>query len=238
MIRIEKILYPTDFSSYSNQAYFHAIALAENHRASLTVLFVYTPDMITPGSEGDEDADRRYWQNQLEQIRPVDPGITVRHVFLEGDPAEEIVRYGRDAGADVIVMGTHGRTGLERLLMGSVAERGTARRPVFRAGGQAAQGPAVHGARRRGSGGRPGVTPRREAVRSEEGGVRRKDRPRWLVFSLHSPLLTPHCVLRVTGTRAPDAAGRALRAAGPRPCSVPGRGRRPRRRGAPASSRR
>ena len=67
MIRIEKILYPTDFSSYSNQAYFHAIALAENHRASLTVLFVYTPDMITPGSEGDEDADRRYWQSQLEQ---------------------------------------------------------------------------------------------------------------------------------------------------------------------------
>ena len=61
MIRIEKILYPTDFSSYSNQAYFHAIAQAESHGASLTVLFVYTPDMITPGSEGDEDADRRAW---------------------------------------------------------------------------------------------------------------------------------------------------------------------------------
>ena len=123
MIRIEKILYPTDFSSYSNQAYFHAVAQAEKHGASLTVLFVYTPDMITPGSEGDEDADRRYWQNQLEQIRPVDPAIPVRHVFLEGDPAEEIVRYSRDAGMDLIVMGTHGRTGLERLLMGSVAER-------------------------------------------------------------------------------------------------------------------
>ena len=123
MIRIEKILYPTDFSSYSNQAYFHAIALAEVHRASLTVLFVYTPDSITPGEPPDEDAARRYWRNQLEQIRPVDPGIRVRHVFLEGDPATEIVRYGRDAGADLIVMGTHGRTGVERLLMGSVAER-------------------------------------------------------------------------------------------------------------------
>jgi nucleotide-binding universal stress UspA family protein len=123
VIRIEKILYATDFSSYSNQAYFHAVALAENHGASLTVLFVYTPDMITPGSEGDETADRRYWQNQLEQIRPVDPRITVRHVLLQGDPAEEIVRYGRDAAVDLIVMGTHGRTGLERLLMGSVAER-------------------------------------------------------------------------------------------------------------------
>jgi nucleotide-binding universal stress UspA family protein len=123
VIRIEKILYPTDFSSYSNQAYFHAIALAEVHRASLTVLFVYTPDIVTPGEPPDEDAARRYWRNQLEQIRPVDPGIRVRHVFLEGDPATEIVRYGRDAGADLIVMGTHGRTGVERLLMGSVAER-------------------------------------------------------------------------------------------------------------------
>jgi nucleotide-binding universal stress UspA family protein len=123
VIRIEKILYPTDFSSYSNQAYFHAVALAEKHGASLTVLFVYTPDIVTPGEPPDEDAARRYWRNQLEQIRPVDPGIRVRHVFLEGDPAAEIVRYGRDAGADVIVMGTHGRTGVERLLMGSVAEK-------------------------------------------------------------------------------------------------------------------
>ena len=122
MIRIQKILYPTDFSSYSNQAYFHAIALAENHGASLTVLFVYSPDRGALG-RGDVDADRRYWREQLEQIRPTDPRIPVRHVFLEGDPATEIVRYGRDAGIDLIVMGTHGRTGLERLLLGSVAEK-------------------------------------------------------------------------------------------------------------------
>jgi nucleotide-binding universal stress UspA family protein len=123
MIRIKKILYPTDFSSYSNQAYFHAIALAENHGATLTVLFVYSSDVQTPGSTGNELADRHYWQNQLEQIRPVNPGISVRHMFLEGDPSTEIVRYGRDAGIDLIVMGTHGRTGVERLLMGSVAEK-------------------------------------------------------------------------------------------------------------------
>jgi nucleotide-binding universal stress UspA family protein len=124
MIRIKKILYPTDFSSYSNQAYFHAISLAEKHHASLTVLFVYNPDTTTtPGSQGDEVADRRYWQGQLEQIRPVDASIPVTHVLLQGDPPSEIVRYGRDAGIDVIVMGTHGRTGVERLLMGSVAEK-------------------------------------------------------------------------------------------------------------------
>jgi nucleotide-binding universal stress UspA family protein len=124
VIRIQKILYPTDFSSYSNQAYFHAISLAEKHGASLTVMFVYNPDSITtPGSQGDEEADRRYWREQLEQIRPVDPCIAVRHVLLQGDPATEIVRFGRDSGIDLIVLGTHGRTGMERLLMGSVAEK-------------------------------------------------------------------------------------------------------------------
>ncbi len=122
MIRVKKILYPTDFSSYSNQAYFHAVALAENHNASLTALFVYTPDIITPGQPPDEARARSYWQSQLEQIRPVDPRIVIRHVLLAGDPAREIVRYGRDAAMDLIVMGTHGRTGVERLLLGSVAE--------------------------------------------------------------------------------------------------------------------
>lgn len=123
MIRITKILYPTDFSSYSNQAYFHAIALAENHGASLTILFVQPPESLHPDAHGDEAFTRSYWRNQLEQIRPTNPDITVRHVLLQGDPAEEIVRYGRDAGMDLIVMGTHGRTGVERLVLGSVAEK-------------------------------------------------------------------------------------------------------------------
>jgi nucleotide-binding universal stress UspA family protein len=124
MIRIKRILYPTDFSSYSNQAYFHAVALAKNHNASLAVLFVYNPDiMTTPGSHRDEASVRKYWQEQLEQIRPIDSEIPIKHVLLEGDPASEIVRYGRDMGADVIVMGTHGRTGVERLVLGSVAEK-------------------------------------------------------------------------------------------------------------------
>ncbi len=123
MIRIKKILYPTDFSSYSNQAYFHAIALAEAHGASLTVLFVCTPEAVAPGATGAAEYARSYWKNQLEQIRPIDPGIPVSHVFLDGDPATEIVSFSRDAGVDLIVMGTHGRTGLDRLLMGSVAEK-------------------------------------------------------------------------------------------------------------------
>lgn len=117
MIHVKKILYPTDFSSYSNQAYFHAVALAEVHRASLTILYVYVP------GSGEEATERPYWRNQLEQIRPVNSAIPVSHVFLEGDPATEIVRFASDAGMDLIVMGTHGRSGLDRLLVGSVTEK-------------------------------------------------------------------------------------------------------------------
>ena len=79
----------------------------------------------TPGSESEDGTggDRKYWRNQLEQIRPTNPRITVNHVFLEGDAPSEIVRFAADAGMDVIVLGTHGRTGVERPLMGSVAEK-------------------------------------------------------------------------------------------------------------------
>ncbi len=119
MIHVKKILYPTDFSSYSNQAYFHAVTLAENHGASLTVLLVHTPELHSPTGQ----TSQQYWREQLEQIRPLNQEIEVAHVFLEGDPATEIVRHARDAGVDLIVMGTHGRTGVERLLLGSVAEK-------------------------------------------------------------------------------------------------------------------
>jgi len=113
MICIRKILYPTDFSSYSNQAYFHAVGLAETYGASLTVAYV----MPTGSKEG------KYWREQLEQVRPSNPKIAVNHVLLEGDPANEIARYSADGHIDVIVIGTHGRTGEERLRLGSVAEK-------------------------------------------------------------------------------------------------------------------
>lgn len=115
MFNMRRILYATDFSSYSNQAYLHAVALAEYHQASLTILTVWTPDSDC----GDQNGCR----TQLETIRPENPNIPVHHVFLEGDPAAEIVRFAVDSGVGIIVMGTHGRTGVQRLLMGSVAEK-------------------------------------------------------------------------------------------------------------------
>jgi nucleotide-binding universal stress UspA family protein len=116
MIRIKRILYPTDFSSYSNQAYFHAVGLAELHAAQLTVMYVFN-------AKADPNGDIAYWRGQLEQIRPNNPAIAVEHVQLEGNPAEVIPQYAADSGIDMVVMGTHGRTGQERLLMGSVAEQ-------------------------------------------------------------------------------------------------------------------
>jgi nucleotide-binding universal stress UspA family protein len=61
-------------------------------------------------------------REELEALRPEDPGITVERYRLVGDEADEIVRLAKAKGCDLIVMGTHGRSGLGRLLMGSVAE--------------------------------------------------------------------------------------------------------------------
>lgn len=129
MIQVREILYATDFSPQANQAYFHAVALARAHEARLTIVHVYTPPpptigagIVVPPETGGVANEREHWRGQLEQIRPVDPAIAVRHVLLEGHPADEIVRYAAESGADLVVLGTHGRTGLERLLMGSVTE--------------------------------------------------------------------------------------------------------------------
>ena len=56
MFRVRTILFPTDFSSYSNQAYLHAVALAEKYRATLFVVYVTTPG---------QEADHEYWRGQL-----------------------------------------------------------------------------------------------------------------------------------------------------------------------------
>jgi nucleotide-binding universal stress UspA family protein len=58
----------------------------------------------------------------LADVKPRDPRVVCEHHLLAGDPAEAIIRTAEQEGVDIIVIGTHGRTGLTRLLMGSVAE--------------------------------------------------------------------------------------------------------------------
>jgi nucleotide-binding universal stress UspA family protein len=71
--------------------------------------------------------DRRDIRNKLEQVRPANLRVAYEHRYLEGGPIHEIVAFAERERVDLIVMGSHGRTGLARLLMGSVAE-GVARR--------------------------------------------------------------------------------------------------------------
>ena len=104
---------PNRFLQLLESGLFPRAGLAQTYGASLTIVYVHAP-----GS-----GDKARWRDQLEQVRPADPKIPVSHVLLEGDPASEIARYAADASIDVIVIGTHGRTGVDRLVMGSVAER-------------------------------------------------------------------------------------------------------------------
>src|SRR5205807_909314 len=65
----------------------------------------------------------------LGRFQPPDPGMRVEHRLEEGDAAAEIVRVAQEIHCDLIVMGTHGRTGIGRLLLGSVAEQVLRRAP-------------------------------------------------------------------------------------------------------------
>ncbi len=68
-------------------------------------------------------------RNMLKKVVPSDPGVPYEHHLVVGDPATSISELAKSQGADLIVMGTHGRTGLRRLLMGSVAEAIVRRAP-------------------------------------------------------------------------------------------------------------
>jgi nucleotide-binding universal stress UspA family protein len=125
MLAIRTILHPTDFSPQSGAAFQVACALARDYVARLVLLHVHPPDMIY--GEGyvlppDPEVVREELQEQLDRLRPPDPAIPVERLLREGDAAREILHTAREIGADVIVLGTHGRAGVGRLLMGSVAE--------------------------------------------------------------------------------------------------------------------
>jgi len=120
-----KILFPTDFSPASQEALRWATSLARDSGASITIVHVEEPPMAYGGGEmyvGDDEGSREELKKTLVQVVPADPAIRFEHKLLVGDPATAIVQTAEDEHADFIVIGTHGRTGLTRLLMGSVAE--------------------------------------------------------------------------------------------------------------------
>jgi nucleotide-binding universal stress UspA family protein len=121
-----KILFPTDFSPASQEALQWATSLARDSGATLLIAHVEEPPLAYGGGElyygGDDEMTREELKRSLLQIVPTDHNVAYDHMLLVGDPAMAIVHAAEKEGADLIVMGTHGRSGLSRLLMGSVAE--------------------------------------------------------------------------------------------------------------------
>jgi universal stress protein A len=119
------ILYPTDFSTSGHVALEMATSLARDRGATLVILHVEEPPMAYGGGEmyyGVEEPDRAELERMLHDVMPTDPGVPCEHKLVIGSPAHAIVEVAKEENAAMIVMATHGRTGLTRLLMGSVAE--------------------------------------------------------------------------------------------------------------------
>ena len=131
---VKKILCPVDFSDPSERALEQAVALAKLNGAELTILAVAQPMPATIGGEGTlltelgpmPEMMTDMAQEYLAKMRDKFCGDILDRTAVQvevGVPFVEIVRAAREAETDLIVMGSHGRTGLEHLLIGSVAER-------------------------------------------------------------------------------------------------------------------
>ncbi|HVS38323.1 MAG TPA: universal stress protein [Gemmataceae bacterium] len=126
MLSIRTILVPTDFSERSGHAFRLACSLARDHGARVVVLYVQRPDVVCVAEYATYAPDPiRTPADVKEKLcarQAIDPDVVVECRVAEGDPAAAIVHAAKELDADLIVMGTHGRRGLARLLLGSVAD--------------------------------------------------------------------------------------------------------------------
>jgi universal stress protein A len=124
MLAIKTILHPTDFSATSAHAFQLACSLARDHGGRVIVLHVAVPPVAGYRAIGEPSTGEwKELEEQLKQIHADDLKVPVEHILEQGDPAAEIIRVAQEIKSDMIVMGTHGRSPLRRLLMGSVAEQ-------------------------------------------------------------------------------------------------------------------
>ena len=125
-MKIKKILFPTDFSHASDAGLPLATSLARDAGATLVILHVEEPPLAYGGGElyyGIPEPNTEALQKMLAEVKPTDANVPYVHRMVTGDPATEIVRVAQEEQADILVVGTHGRSGITRLLMGSVAEQ-------------------------------------------------------------------------------------------------------------------
>ena len=135
MVRIKRILCPIDFSEVSRHAFDRAVGVASSYEAAISILHVlpmpsavpaipYGPE--GPGPFGLQTVDRERALAEIPQFLGLDPatGPAIDCHVLEAPSADrEILLQARRLSADLIVIGTHGRSGFERLVLGSVAEK-------------------------------------------------------------------------------------------------------------------
>lgn len=126
-ITLSKVLFATDFSEYSNAALPYALAIAHQYGAKLYAAHVVSPDsylFATPDSfpaflDLAEDQEKANVMRLEEHLR----GVPHQVLSQVGDISDVLFRLVQDHGIDLLVLGTHGRSGLPKLLMGSVAEK-------------------------------------------------------------------------------------------------------------------
>jgi nucleotide-binding universal stress UspA family protein len=132
---IKRILAPVDFSEASLVGLDYAIAIGERFNAEVVVVFAVEPLRYAGDRQLLLADEQRFGRRELSRLerRLRERGLMHRTVLQVGTPYQVIVEEARKCGADLIVMATHGRTGLSHLLLGSVAEKviRTARCPVL-----------------------------------------------------------------------------------------------------------
>lgn len=128
---ITRILVPTDFSECATHALEYAVELAVKLSASMVLLHVFLPPVVympdgvwalPEGAPNVHDKLRTALDSLAAQTRKTS-SRPVETALAEGDPSKEIVKAAADHGCDLIVIGTHGRSGISHLVLGSVAEK-------------------------------------------------------------------------------------------------------------------
>ena len=128
-----RILHPSDFSRASGAAFKKAVELAKASRGELTLVHVLGPIVpiagdgyVSPKMYEEIAASNRSWaQKELDKLvtKAKASGVRAKAAVLEGAAYDQIVRFARSRHADLVVMGTHGRSGIAKLFLGSVAGR-------------------------------------------------------------------------------------------------------------------
>lgn len=123
-MNMKRILCPVDFSEFNEAANEYASMLASSTGAEIIYLHSCLPDVLFGNTElFDAKQKRRHLLNEMKDTyAPTVDGIEASYVVEFGTPSEQIVSYADAHEIDMIVLGTHGRTGLRRVVMGSVAE--------------------------------------------------------------------------------------------------------------------